>query len=41
MYPYPDQEMLMNKSWRFGIACAAIVGILLFLIYVVVPMLNP
>lgn len=31
----------MGKSWQVGIACATIVGILLFLIYVVVPMLNP
>lgn len=41
MHQDPGQEVLMNKSWQFGIGCALVVGVLLFLIYVVVPMLNP
>lgn len=31
----------MNRSWQLGLAAASIVGILLFIIYKVVPMLNP
>lgn len=31
----------MSKSWQVGIACAAVVGILLFLALCVAPQLRP